>query len=87
MGALKKGWKEGFRALIGLYGCFTKGYHTRKILTAIAVDPNNQMLPVAYALVESKYKDTWSVRSNSKLIQAQALHKIQVSNDLVPGIW
>ncbi|KAK3228726.1 hypothetical protein Dsin_000607 [Dipteronia sinensis] len=32
----------------------------RLILTGIWVDPNNQMFPVAYALVEYECKDTWS---------------------------
>ncbi|KAK0586338.1 hypothetical protein LWI29_005213 [Acer saccharum] len=58
--ALKKGWKEGCRPILGLDGCFIKGYHTGQLLTAIGVDPNNQMYPVAYALVESECKDTWS---------------------------
>ena len=29
------------------------------LLTTIRVDPNNQMYPVAYALVKSECKDTW----------------------------
>ncbi|KAK2658185.1 hypothetical protein Ddye_004718, partial [Dipteronia dyeriana] len=32
----------------------------RQLLTAIRVTPNNQMYLVAYALVESNYKDTWT---------------------------
>ncbi|KAK0594585.1 hypothetical protein LWI29_037000 [Acer saccharum] len=57
--ALKKGWKEGCRRIIGLDGCFIKGYHTGQLLTAIGVDPNNQMYPIAYALVESECRDSW----------------------------
>ncbi|KAK1553267.1 hypothetical protein Q3G72_031866 [Acer saccharum] len=59
LGALKKGWKEGCRRILGLDGCFIKGFYTGQLLTAIGVDPNNQMYPVAYALVESECKDTW----------------------------
>ncbi|KAK0586210.1 hypothetical protein LWI29_002814 [Acer saccharum] len=59
LGALKKGWKEGCRRILGLDGCFIKGFHTGQLLTAIGVDPNNQMYLVAYALVESECKDTW----------------------------
>ncbi|KAK0605702.1 hypothetical protein LWI29_029774 [Acer saccharum] len=58
LGALKKGWKEGCRRILGLDGCFIKGFHTGQLLIAIGVDPNNQMYPVAYALVESECKDT-----------------------------
>ncbi|KAK0602137.1 hypothetical protein LWI29_030703 [Acer saccharum] len=57
--ALKKGWKEGCGSIIGLDGCFIKGYHTRQLLTAIGVDPNNQMYPITYALVESECRDSW----------------------------
>ncbi|KAK0595038.1 hypothetical protein LWI29_002885 [Acer saccharum] len=59
LGALKKGWKEGCRLILGLDGCFIKGFHTGQLLTTIGVNPNNQMYPVAYDLVESKCKDTW----------------------------
>ena len=59
LGALKQGWKQGCRPLLGLDGCFTKGYHIGQLLTAIGVDLNNQMYPVAYALVEAETKDTW----------------------------
>ncbi|KAK3229926.1 hypothetical protein Dsin_001807 [Dipteronia sinensis] len=57
--ALKKGWKEGYRPILGLDGCFIKGYHVGQLLTAVGVDPNNQIYPVAYALVESECKETW----------------------------
>ncbi|KAK2647879.1 hypothetical protein Ddye_015368 [Dipteronia dyeriana] len=58
--ALKKGWKEGCRPILGLDGCFIKGFHTGQLLTVIGVDPNNHMYLVAYALVESECRDTWS---------------------------
>ncbi|KAK0601228.1 hypothetical protein LWI29_022338 [Acer saccharum] len=57
--ALNKGWKEGCRHIIGLDCCFIKGYHAGQLLTAIGVDPNNQMYPIAYALVESECRDSW----------------------------
>ena len=56
---LKQEWKQGCKLLLGLDGCFTKGYHIGQLLTAIRVDSNNQMYPVAYALVEAETKDTW----------------------------
>ncbi|KAI9178238.1 hypothetical protein LWI28_024235 [Acer negundo] len=59
MAALNEGWKQGCMPILGLDGCFIKGYHTDQLLTAIGVDPNNQMYPVAYALVESECKETW----------------------------
>ncbi|KAK2634765.1 hypothetical protein Ddye_029557 [Dipteronia dyeriana] len=65
---LNKGWKEGCRRILGLDGCFIKGFHTGQLLIAIGVDPDNQMYPVAYALVKgqtikkicnSKPPDNW----------------------------
>ncbi|KAK2654206.1 hypothetical protein Ddye_014062 [Dipteronia dyeriana] len=58
LGALKKGWKEGCRPILGLDGCFIKGHHVGQFLTAIRVDPNNQMYHVAYTLVESECRKT-----------------------------
>ena len=59
LGGLKQGWKEGCRPILGLDGCFIKGHHTGQLLTAIGVDPNNQMYLVAYTLVESECRETW----------------------------
>jgi hypothetical protein len=50
-----KGCKESFfncRPIIGLDGCFLKGYYGGQILAAIGRDPNDQMLPIAFAVVE-----------------------------------
>ena len=57
--ALNKGWKEGCRPILGLDGCHTKVVHLGQLLTAVGIDPNNQMYLVAYALVESECRDTW----------------------------
>jgi len=40
---------------------FFKGYkYGDELLTAVARDVNDQMLPIAYAVVEVENKDTWS---------------------------
>jgi len=44
---------------IGLDDCFLKGKYGGELLTAVARDANNQMLPLAYAIVEVKNKETW----------------------------
>ena len=59
LAALRKSWLEGCRRIIGLDGCFIKGQHKGQLLTAVGVDPNNQMYPIAYALVEIESIDTW----------------------------
>lgn len=57
-----KACKDSFlscRPIIGLDGCFLKGYYGGQILTAIGRDPNDQILPIAYAVVEGETKDSW----------------------------
>ena len=44
---------------IGLDGCFLKGCYGGMLLTAIGRDPNDQMLPVAYDVVEGETKESW----------------------------
>jgi hypothetical protein len=46
--------------IIGLDSCFLKGYYGGQLLTAIGTDPNDQMLPIAYAVVEGETKETWA---------------------------
>nr|GEW79284.1 transposase, mutator type [Tanacetum cinerariifolium] len=59
-GALKKGFKARNKELLGLDGCFLSGPWPGQILTVVGVDPNNGTYPVAYAIVESETKDSWS---------------------------
>ncbi|KAL5551824.1 hypothetical protein UlMin_002000 [Ulmus minor] len=57
--ALKRGWTNGCRKIIGLDGCFVKVFHKGQLITTVGVDPNNQMYPIAYAVVEAKTRETW----------------------------
>ncbi|WVZ25187.1 hypothetical protein V8G54_003731 [Vigna mungo] len=60
--ACLKACKDSFlscRPIIGLDGAFLKGQHHGELLTAVARDANDQMLPLAYAIVEVENKDTW----------------------------
>ena len=36
-----------------------KGFHKGQLITAVSVDPNNQMYPIAYAVVEAETRKTW----------------------------
>lgn len=58
--ACKEGWKMGCRPLICLDGCHIKGHHPGQILTAVGIDANNGMYPIAYAVVEVENQDTWT---------------------------
>lgn len=57
------GCKQSFlrcRPIIGLDGCFLKGYFGGQILAAVGRDPNEQMLPIAFAVVDGETKDSWA---------------------------
>ncbi|KAM3338053.1 hypothetical protein P3S68_032379 [Capsicum galapagoense] len=58
--AMKKSFLAGCRKFIGLYGCFLKGVTKGQLLVAVCKNGNNQMLPLAWAVVEIENKITWS---------------------------
>lgn len=65
-GALKENFKNGCRPMIGLDGCFLKGLVKGQLLTAIGRDGNNQMFPIAWAViagVENTEHWKWFVES------------------------
>jgi hypothetical protein len=45
--------------IIGLDGCFLNGPYKGQLLSAILRDDNNNMYPVAIAVVEAETKDSW----------------------------
>lgn len=49
--ALNKGFLNGCRKITGLDGCLLKGYEKRDLLIAIGRYGNNQMFPIAWAVV------------------------------------
>jgi hypothetical protein len=58
-----KGCRDSFfkcRPIIGLDGCFLKTPYGGMLLAAIGMDPNDQILPIAYAVVEGENKDSWT---------------------------
>ncbi|KAK9047963.1 hypothetical protein SSX86_033075 [Deinandra increscens subsp. villosa] len=60
LGSLKQGFKAIGRELLGLDGAFLKGPFPGQILTAVGLDPNNGIYPVAYAIVEAETMLSWS---------------------------
>jgi hypothetical protein len=60
LAAMKKGFLEGCRPTIGLDGCFLKGPYKGILLAAVGQDANNNMYPIAIAVVESETKDSWT---------------------------
>ncbi|GJW17074.1 hypothetical protein Tco_0024510 [Tanacetum coccineum] len=54
LGALKMGFKEDGRDLLGLDGAFMRGQYPGQMLKVVGVDANNRIYPVAYGIMESK---------------------------------
>ncbi|XP_027171683.1 uncharacterized protein LOC113771283 [Coffea eugenioides] len=47
------------RPFVGFDGCFLKGPFGGVLLTAVALDANNSIFPIAFAVTECENKDTW----------------------------
>lgn len=58
--ALKRGWLEGCRKIIGFDGCFLKGSCKGELLVAVGRNGNQQMFPIAWAVVDTETKHSWS---------------------------
>jgi hypothetical protein len=46
--------------VIGVDGCFLKGRYGRQLLVAVGRGPNDNIYPIAMAVVEAENKDNWS---------------------------
>ncbi|XP_052622629.1 uncharacterized protein LOC111921813 [Lactuca sativa] len=60
LGALKLGFKAGLRDFLGFDGAFMKGPYPGQVLTAVGLDSNNGIYPLAYSIVEAENKSSWS---------------------------
>nr|XP_043618355.1 uncharacterized protein LOC122590086 [Erigeron canadensis] len=60
LGPLKRGFRSASRELIGLDGDFMSGPFPGQVLTAVSVDSNNGIYPIAYAIVEAETLDSWT---------------------------
>ncbi|XP_021991933.1 uncharacterized protein LOC110888730 [Helianthus annuus] len=60
LAALKQGLKAIGRDFLVLDGAFMKGPFPGQLLSAVGVDCNNGIYPVAYAIVESENKESWT---------------------------
>ncbi|XP_074265607.1 uncharacterized protein LOC141588047 [Silene latifolia] len=59
LAACKEGFKSGCRPLIGVDGCHLKGMYPGMCLATVAMDGNNNLFPVAWAVVEVENADSW----------------------------
>lgn len=56
---LKKTWLAYCRPIIGVDGCFLKNDVKGQLLAAVGRDANNQMYPIAWAVVQVENADNW----------------------------
>ena len=57
--ACKRGFISACRPIICLDGCFIKTKHGAQLLTAVGMDPNDCIFPIAMAVVEVESPATW----------------------------
>nr|GEV44356.1 hypothetical protein [Tanacetum cinerariifolium] len=57
---IELGFKACLRDILGLDGAFMKGPFPGKVLTAVSVDGNNGIYPLAYAIVEAETTNSWT---------------------------
>lgn len=57
--ALKMGFLSGCRLIRGVDGCHLKGTYAGVLLTAVGVDSNNNIYPIAYVVVRKENKELW----------------------------
>ena len=50
--ALKQGWKDSCRPLIGLDGSFLKGKVKEEVLVDVGKDASNQIFPIAWVITD-----------------------------------
>ncbi|KAL2931701.1 Growth hormone receptor, partial [Bienertia sinuspersici] len=56
---LKHGWKEGCRPIICLDACFLKTFLGGQLLSVVGRGANDQMYPIAWAIMEGKNNLSW----------------------------
>ena len=57
---MKLGFFRGCRPFISIDGCFLKGPFGGQLLVAVGKDGNNQIFPIAWAVVELENTESWS---------------------------
>ncbi|CAH9103954.1 unnamed protein product [Cuscuta europaea] len=58
-GALRQNWLAGCRKIIGVDGCFLKGVCKSNLMSALGLDGNEQMVPIAWAPIDKENKSNW----------------------------
>ncbi|XP_052487853.1 uncharacterized protein LOC128041590 [Gossypium raimondii] len=86
--ACKDGYRAGCRRIVGLDGCFLKGYYGGYLLATVGIDANNDIYPLAYAAVESENQASWLWFLELLAIDLEivSLYQISVMSDKQKGL-
>jgi hypothetical protein len=60
LAAMKNGFKEGYRLIVGVDACFLNGLYKGQLMVVVGRDANNNMYPIAMAVMEAETKDSWT---------------------------
>ncbi|XP_073135246.1 uncharacterized protein [Henckelia pumila] len=60
LNAMKCSFLAGCRPIIGLDGCFLKTTHGGQLLAAVGRDGNDNMVPIAFAVVQVENRENWA---------------------------
>ncbi|KAL5865927.1 hypothetical protein ACOSQ3_003441 [Xanthoceras sorbifolium] len=86
--AQKSGFLKGCRPFLGLDGCHIKGSYSGMLLSAIAIDANNGVYPVALCVCEGESKESWCwfLELLRKHIGTEDRRKITFMSDRQKGV-
>ncbi|KAL4272493.1 hypothetical protein GQ457_13G012320 [Hibiscus cannabinus] len=86
--ALKEAFKKYCRQVISLDGCFLKGSFQGEILSAVGRDNNDQIFPIAWAVVEVENRDTWAwFLNNIRMdLELENGEKVTLISDMQKGL-
>ncbi|WMV33667.1 hypothetical protein MTR67_027052 [Solanum verrucosum] len=87
-GALKNGWLRGCRKIIGLDGGFFKGACKGELLVVVGKNGNQQMYPIAWAVVdqETKHSCSWFLSYLIQDLQLGDGNGITIMSDMQKGL-
>ena len=70
--------------MIGFDRCFLKGVCKGRLLVAVCRDGNNQMLPIAWAVVEveNQYTWTWFLELMNNDLEIGEGHQLSIISDM-----
>ncbi|KAK8502080.1 hypothetical protein V6N12_012534 [Hibiscus sabdariffa] len=85
---LKEAFRTYSRPVLSLDGCFLKGDFKGELLSVVGRDANNQIFPIAWAVVEVENRETWAwflenLRIDLHLIDGE---KFTVISDMQKGL-